>query len=270
MTSSFSSYRIDILFSTRHQEGSNHAAVMAPLLITLQMTPHPAPSKSHNPPQAVQTLCQLAFYPLTCLTSVHGSPPSSHSSNLPCTFPPQCSYPDGLPSPPSNLPSHLHQQIYSKRLIDNVQSLFQHSPSSAGLLLSIVLVPFHYTVKVLLFYRFFESEVLSFLITAVSWHLEDCQACCTGLDEALLGECTPLKQHNETGLRLGSRTSSPSDFPGWPLGCCCSNLVFIVSSQTPLLHCSCTSLSLFNLCPRVTPFQNSGSSIPRQIKQEAK
>lgn len=34
-----------------------------------------------------------------------------------------------------------------------------------------------------------------------------------------------------------------------------------------LLFCS---FSLFNLCPWVTPFQVSGSSIPRQIKQEVK
>lgn len=58
--------------------------------------------------------------------------------------------------------------------------------------------------KLLLLHRLFESVLLSVLITAVSQHLEACQACSTGLNECLLDEWTQPRQHNEMGVRLMS------------------------------------------------------------------
>lgn len=66
----------------------------------------------------------------------------------------------------------------------------------------------------------------------------------------------------------GSWASSCIAFPVWPLGCC-SNLMFMASSWVHICYALQLSFS-FNLCPQVTPFLVSGSSIPRQIKQEIK
>ena len=66
----------------------------------------------------------------------------------------------------------------------------------------------------------------------------------------------------------GSWASSCIAFPVWPSGCC-SNLMFMPPPGF-IFALLFSSLSLFNLCPQVTPFLVSRSSIPRQIKQEIK
>lgn len=127
------------------------------------------------PPRDLQTLSQLSLPRFTSRTFMSDSLRSRHTNVL--TVPPIYHAPSflGAPTLKASSPtsyksakSHRRRPTYLNHLILTTCSLFWHFPSSAGFFLSIVPVIFHYTVKALLLYRFFESELLSVLITAVS------------------------------------------------------------------------------------------------------